>query len=115
MATRKSISKPAVKAPQKPVGLPPSKPHPPLTLISKATETWPLADTDVRKHFGFISDRLREVVKYGESLYHLTELEEGNPVIAGATFFLNILMERVSDAADNIDTVTAMLHTEGEK
>jgi len=108
---RKSLS----KTPPKPAGLPPQKPYPPLTLISKATDKKPLADTDVRKHFETISEQLKETVRLSKHLDELSRLDDQNPVVIGTSYFLTDLMDKVSEAADNIDEVTAMLHAEGEE
>jgi hypothetical protein len=85
-----------------------------LTLISRATAKYPLADTDPRKHLNIISRRLRDVVLRGGSLYDLTALDEENPVIVGTSYFLDVLMDKVSDLADGIDDVVGMLHVKGE-
>jgi len=105
-ATSKETAKPAATIP---AGLPPQKPYPPLTLISKATDKWPLADTDVRNHFGHIANCLREVVEFSKNLDELIQLDDQNPVTIGAGYFMNALMERISKAADDIDEVTSML------
>jgi hypothetical protein len=85
-----------------------------MTFISRAPATNPFWNTDVRKHLGTISERLREVVKFEASVYHLTELDDQNPVIIGATHFLDVLMDRVTDLADGIDEVVGMLQPAGK-
>jgi hypothetical protein len=108
------VRKPAASVKPTPAGLLPQKPYPPLTLISKATAKYPLADTDPRKQLDIIARRLREVVQQGENLSQLTDLDDQNPIIIGTTYFLDVLMERVSEIADSVDDVTAMLQPTGK-
>jgi hypothetical protein len=109
MAKSKSITKPATASSEKPVT------RPTVTLIAQAIDKYPNANPDPRGNLARLAGDLRKSAEQLQHIYHLTELDDDNPVIAGASYFINIIRKNIENDVEWLEDIAATLHVLGEK
>jgi hypothetical protein len=101
MTKQKSIISAVPKAPK--------NNRPAVSLIAQATDKYPQANPNPKGHLAMISGDIRKMADHLESIYDLIGMDEDNPIIGGASIYLNEITKHLKEDADYLDDIDKSL------